>query len=661
MRTRPIVPAEVVAGPDGVPWSALHGDRYHPAAGAFEQARHVFLGGNGLPGRWRGRSRFVVLETGFGLGNNFLATRDAWHNDPARCDRLDFVSIEKHPLERDALARWHAASALAPLARELVDAWPPLAPGLHTLRFDGGRVRLLLAFGDADDWLPEIIASVDAFFLDGFAPARNPELWTPRVFKALARLAAPGATVATWSAARAVRDGLQAAGFEVRAAPGQGGKRDITVAAYAPRFEPRRAPARIGLADGAGSRHALIVGGGLAGCAMAWALAEQGWTSRVVDRLAAPASAASGNTGALFHGAVNAHDGPHARFNRAAALRAVEAVRVAREAFGAAGAQDGLLRLETARGAAGMQALLDALGLPPGYAQALDADAASRVAGLRLAHPAWFYAGGGWIDPRALARSYLERAGGATSFRGGARVARLRRPAVGPALWQALDDDDRVIDAAPVVVLANGLAARRLAGLPPDVWPAAAVRGQTTLLAASTPGLRLPAVPLAGAGYVLPALGDDRALCGASSEDVDLADGDDRAVDAALRPAPQDDIANLKRLAVLTGSRPAVEASALRGRAGIRCVAVDRLPLIGGVPLAGPSLDADARLDQPRFVPRAPGLFAFTALASRGVVWSALGAEIAAAAIGGAPCPVEASLLDAVDPGRFASRAARRR
>ena len=156
MKTQPVVPAGVAFSADGV-----------PGPDALDRARHVFLAGNGLPERWRGCERFTVLETGFGRGDGFLAAWDAWRGDAARSGRLDFISIERHPFERDALARLHAGSALPALARQLVDAWPPLVPSLHALHFDDRRVRLLLAFGDVGDWLPEIVARVDAFFFDG--------------------------------------------------------------------------------------------------------------------------------------------------------------------------------------------------------------------------------------------------------------------------------------------------------------------------------------------------------------------------------------------------------------------------------------------------------------------------------------------------------------
>ena len=208
MKTAPVVAADLAFDAEGVPFSARFGDRYHPRQGAFAQAAHVFLAGNELPRRWQGRDRFVILETGFGLGNNFLAVWNAWRADPQRSRRLHFISIEKHPFAAADLRRAHARSPHPELARALVAAWPPLTPNLHRLTFDGGRVELLLALGDIDAWLPEIVATVDAFFLDGFAPDRNPAMWQPRVFKALARLAAAGATAATWSAANAVRAGL---------------------------------------------------------------------------------------------------------------------------------------------------------------------------------------------------------------------------------------------------------------------------------------------------------------------------------------------------------------------------------------------------------------------------------------------------------------------
>ena len=645
VKTEPIRPARIAFTAEGVPFAPDFDDIYHPHAGALPQAQHVFLGGNGLPERWQGREEFTILETGFGLGNNFLATWAAWRSDPRRPRRLYFISIEKHPLRRDDLARVHHQHPEPVLAAELIAHWPALTPNLHRLSFDGGQVILLLALGDVTAWMPELSAQVDSFYLDGFAPARNPHMWDGRVLKALGRLAAPGATAATWSAARAVREGLARSGFKVESASGLAGKRDMTVAHFEPPFPARKAPAFIG--SGRHERRVVIVGAGLAGCSAAYALAAQGFECVLLDRHPAPAQAASGNPAGLFHGIVNADDGTHARFNRSAALHTERLLRALRARHSIAGGFDGLLRVDQSAPEA-MQALLDAQGLGPDYLRAVDSDEASSLAGLDLNSSAWHYPGGGWLRPGDYARALLDDSPGAASWRGGIEVAALRRSGRD---WELLDAQGARIISAPRVLLANAQDLRRL--VPQALVPTSPVRGQLTRLRADIPGLRLPRLPLAGAGYVLPAH-EGWTLCGATTQP----DDDDPAV------RKSDHLHNLQQLARLTGSSIDVDMNELQGRVAWRCVSPDRLPLIGPVPaLAVPGNAAGAtspRLDQPRFVPRLEGLYMYTALGSRGITWAALGAELLASWISASPFPVEASLRDATDAARFVSRQARK-
>jgi tRNA 5-methylaminomethyl-2-thiouridine biosynthesis bifunctional protein len=644
VKTSPVQPATLVFNADGVPFNPQYGDVYHAHAGALDQARHVFLGGNQLPTRWRGRSHFSILELGFGLGNNFLATWDAWRRDSAHSERLHYVAIEKHPLVAADLARVHAASPLRELADALVAQWPSATPNLHRLTFDGGRVQLTLGWFDVADVLPELVARIDTFYLDGFAPARNPQMWEGRVFKALGRLAADGATAATWTAARTVRDGLTQAGFVVEHAAGFDAKRDMTVARFAPSFVPRTAPAR---QAAAAPQHVAVIGGGLAGTATAWALAEQGIACTVFDRHARPASAASGNAAGLFHGVVTGDDASHARFNRAAALQAARIVDDAVRTHAVAGAVSGLLRLVTAMPAdaslAGMRDTLAALGLSADHVRAVDAPEASRLAGVALAHPAWFYPGGGWVDPAALCASLLQQAGAAVRWRGGVEVGALRR--VGEQ-WELLNPQGLMLDAVDAVVLADNADPRRWIGGP--AWPLQRVRGQMTSLPAAVLPAAQVRMPVAGAGYVLPPI-DGRIWCGASN----AADDDD----GTLRAAEQE--ANVEQLSALLGRPLDVPVQALGGRVGWRSVTADRLPLVGALPDAA-AIATASRLDQPRFVPRLPGLHTVNGLGSRGIAWAPLAARTVAALLAGAPCPLEASLLDAVDAARFVSRNARR-
>jgi len=209
-----IVPAELAFAADGTPYAPVFDDIYHSADGGLEQARHVFLGGNDLPASWAHRERFVVLETGFGLGLNFLATWQAWRADPQRCRELHFVSVEKHPFRREDLAHLHLRwPELAEVTAALIRNWPMLVPGLHRMHFDQGRVTLTLGFGDALDLLPNMQVGANALYLDGFSPAKNPELWSTKLVAALVKLAAPGATLATWSVAGTVKDRLRTVGF----------------------------------------------------------------------------------------------------------------------------------------------------------------------------------------------------------------------------------------------------------------------------------------------------------------------------------------------------------------------------------------------------------------------------------------------------------------
>lgn len=639
MKTQPILPARVALDGNGLPYAPDFGDVYHPEAGAFAQARHVFLAGNGLPARWAGRERFVILETGFGLGNNFLATWAAWRDDPARCERLVFVSIEKHPLRHDDLTRVHAASPEPALARQLVAQWPLSTPNLHLLDFESGRVQLILAFGDAQALLPELQAEVDAVYLDGFAPSKNAAMWSPEVFRRLTRLLAPGCTAATWSFSRPVRDGLASIGFEVQRAPGLGGKRDMTVARWAPRFVPPR-PAAFRAAP-VGPREALVIGGGLAGCAAAWGLSLQGWHATVLDRQPEPALETSGNPGGLMHGIFNAPDGLHARWYRSAALHTARWAAPALTQGRVAGRLDGFLRLDAHLSGDGLlaaQRQLATVGLDPAYVTAIDAATAGAAAGLPPSQGAWSYAGAGWLSPRDWSRELLACSG--ATWRGGQAVQRLRREG---ATWRAWDAEGRLLGEAPVLVLAHAAGLRQC-------WPDRATppqvrvnRGQTTVLPADFPALRRPRMPLSGRGYAL-ALPSGEVLIGATQQSED--------------PDPHwradDQRHNVQRAAAI-GVCADIDPGPLPGRVGWRVSVPDRLPLVG--PPRDPMAPAPARADALRHLPRCHaadhGLYVLTALGSRGLTSAALAGRVLAAWISGAPCPVENDLRDALDPARL--------
>ncbi len=573
-----------------------------------------------LRSRWRGQARFVVLDTAFGTGEAFLATRGAWRGDPQRCAVLHYIAVQPlHSQVPDALSA----------------CWPPATRNLHRLAFDGGAVQLLLAFGDLAAVLPQLDATVDAFLLGGAATDLAAQ------GKAMARLAAPGATAVATSASTSspLGEALRRAGFEVHL------DGDNLGATFAPRFTAP-APARRAATAADAGEPVLIVGAGLAGCATACALAELGRSSIVFERHLEPATEGSGNAVGLFHGVVHRGDGRHARFHRAAALAARAAVDAA-IALGQAGSTGGLLRVEPGSCREALQRTIDQLALPPEYVRAVDAVEASRLAGSSIACAAWFYVHGGWVDPRGLCRAYLARAADRAELRAGQNIAALHRE---DGRWRLDDADGATVARGPVVVLACAGAAPALLG-GGHWWPIRPTRGQLSSWSASEwPDGALPRLPVTGAGYVAPAVGG-QVWFGASS------DRDDD--DGALRSS--DHRRNLARLGELLARAPRVPRAPLGGRVGVRWSADDRLPVIGAVPDAAAWLKRGSlRLDQPRFVPRAPGLHVITALGSRGISSSAIGGAAIAAAITGGPSPLERDLIDAVDPARFISRAVRR-
>ncbi|SMG37465.1 bifunctional tRNA (5-methylaminomethyl-2-thiouridine)(34)-methyltransferase MnmD/FAD-dependent 5-carboxymethylaminomethyl-2-thiouridine(34) oxidoreductase MnmC [Paraburkholderia susongensis] len=652
--TDPLIPAVLAFRDNGNPFSPLYDDIYHSAVGALEQAHHVFLRGNALPGRWQGRRTFTVLETGFGMGINFLVTWAAWRADPSRCERLHFVSVEKHPFSTADLRRVHATTLsdpqIAGLGDTLANAWPMLVPGAHRLEFDEGRVVLTLIFADAADSLPTLRLRADAFYLDGFAPAKNPELWSPAIFKALARVAGEGATFATYSSAGDIKRALTQCGFEYRKVDGFGWKRAMLVGHFAPRWRVRRhePPAPFAHAQ----RHAVVIGAGLAGCAVIERLAARGWCVTSLERHASVAQDASGNPAGVFHPMISRDDSVASRVTRAGFLYALNRWAALEHAgHRLVRGAPGLLQIagdddET-------RAIGDAIATfryPSDYVTPVSTRDAAALAGMPLARGGWFFPQGGWIDPASLCAAQFAAAGERLERRFGVEVARLERSG---EQWTVFDIAGNAVARAPVVIVAGAHEAARIAGL--RHAPTRSIRGQLTLL---PPGAVAPlALPVIGEGYAVP-LTNGVTLTGATYELDDP--------DTSLRVDGHRE--NIERVAqMLPAFAHAIDAAQptaageLAGRVAFRCVTSDRMPMIGQLADETTAARDAARLRGawPLDLPRMDGLYGAFAYGSRGLVWAALGAELIASQIEGEPWPLERDLAEDIDPARFLLRALR--
>lgn len=626
-----ISPPDLLWGDDGTPRSGRFGDIYFAPGDGFAESRHVFLDGIGAPAVWQGRDDFTVGETGFGTGLNFLALWDLWQRTAGPAARLHYVAVERHPMRRDDLARALTPFAeLASLSAELAAAWPDPTPGFHRLRLGDGRVRLTLLMGDAALTLGQLVGRIDAWFLDGFAPARNPEMWSDNLFREVARLSMPGARLATFTVAGQVRRGLAAAGFVLEKAPGFGGKRECLRG----RYEGNAAQAACDPnswftpAAPASGRAVAVIGGGIAGLMAARTLADLG-AEVVIHEQAQPLAGASGNPAAILEPWLDLGESPGAQFARAASRHALRWYgTLPGHIYDACG-----VRLRS--GDHARNARLAAL-LPAGDAEPED--------------DGLFFPTAGLIRTAALA-DYL---GSGLAIRTSSSVARLERHG---GRWHLLDAAGGLLGTTDAVVLAAPFAAERLGGFPLGL---AARRGQLTYLPPEI-GTEVTAV-LSGDGYVTPVVATPvgpRHLVGATFAAADPHDPD------WMLESPADHAANLAAAASLLPDAALPGPETVQGRVGLRAATNDHLPLLGGVPT--PDYDAAygglATGRRERYAPAAyqPGLYVMTGLGARGYLTAPLLAEALAALVLGHPVPLPRPVLDALHPGRFAIRRIKRR
>jgi len=615
--------AELTFDEDGIPFSQAFDDVYHSKDGGLAQVHNVFMAGNGLPARWRGNRRFVICETGFGLGLSFLATWAAWQADPGRSARLHFVSCELHPFSGADLAALYAHlfaadPTLAELGAALIAQWPMLIAGTHRLTFDEGRVTLTLLFGDALQTLPRLQAQVDAFFLDGFSPAKNPTLWQLPLFKQFARLSGPGATLATYTVAGEVRRGLTAAGFVVEKQPGFGQKRQMLTGHFRGARQAWTVPAQ---------QRAIIVGAGMAGASAAERLTLRGWQVMLIDARSGPATQASGNHAGAFRPVVSQDDNLQARLARSAFLYGLRHFkRLPALAWSPCGA------LQMARNkdeAARFNAIATEHGLPECYLRHVDQTEARRLTGVPVTTGGIWFGQAGWVQPKSLVASLLAAAEPLLTTCYETQVDTLERQGDD---WLVRDNTGREIARAPVVVLANAADATRLV---PLLGVVEDLRAVTHLPQGAIP---TPQALVCGGGYLTPEIDGIHCL-GSSAADV---------ADAIAAHT-----ANLALLGQMLDTSPPSAAPPV-GRLCARPNTIDRMPVAGPVP------------DVTRFqakhagslhlAPRLDGLYALTGFGARGLVWCSLLAELLASQIEGEPLPVERDLVQAVDPARFLAR-----
>ncbi|MCL7645697.1 bifunctional tRNA (5-methylaminomethyl-2-thiouridine)(34)-methyltransferase MnmD/FAD-dependent 5-carboxymethylaminomethyl-2-thiouridine(34) oxidoreductase MnmC [Enterobacter hormaechei] len=653
MKQNAIQPANLEFNAEGTPVSRDFDDVYFSNDNGLEETRYVFLDGNHLGTRFpeHPRSLFVVAESGFGTGLNFLTLWQAFDcfraaYPEATLQRLHFISFEKFPLTahdlRLAHQRW---PELAHWAEQLQTQWPPAIGGCHRLILDDGRVTLDLWLGDINDLTDKLDDSmnqkVDAWFLDGFAPAKNPDMWSPHLFSAMARLARPGATLATFTSAGFVRRGLQEAGFTMRKTKGFGRKRDMLVGvmeqdlaipAQAPWFARRAST----------SREVAIVGGGIASALLSLALLHRGWQVTLYCADEAPATGASGNRQGALYPLLSAHDPALFQFFPAAftfARRLYDSLPVAFDHDWC-----GVTQLGWDEKSQQKITQMLSLGLPETIAHAVTAQQVAETAGVDTGCGGIQYPLGGWLCPAELtsAAIALGQSRGLTVHYAH-KVQSLSRT----AHWKLRFADGKEAQHASVV-LANGhhiTQFTQTASLP--VYP---VGGQVSHIPTAPQLSKLRQV-LCYDGYLTPQNPSNGHHCIGASYHRGETD---------MQYSEADQQQNRQRLVdCFPNASWAKEVNVGEGQArcGVRCATRDHLPMAGNVPDYDATLEVYQDLADSKetavSAPVHPELFMLGGLGSRGLCSAPLLAEALAAQMSDEPVPLDRVTLAGLNPNRL--------
>ncbi|MBC7767332.1 MAG: bifunctional tRNA (5-methylaminomethyl-2-thiouridine)(34)-methyltransferase MnmD/FAD-dependent 5-carboxymethylaminomethyl-2-thiouridine(34) oxidoreductase MnmC [Phycisphaerales bacterium] len=621
------------------PRAAAFGDVYFSRGGGLAESEAVFLAGASLPEGWRNRDRFALCELGFGTGLNVLAAWKAWKTTRLPHAQLHISTVEAYPLAKAGAERALAHfPEVADVASQLLARWPVRAYAPQRLWFPEDGLSLTLHTGEAEQVLAGLTGQFDAWFLDGFAPARNPDMWSAETFSHIARLSAPGARLATFTVAGEVRRRLSDVGFTVEKKPGFGTKRERLEARFEltgrgfsdPHLtEPER---KAGLNTcgpiypyaPSHPKRVAVIGAGVAGASVAAALSLRGIETVMLEAARELGAGASGNPAGLVMPRLD-RGGVLGAFHLAAYLHAVASY----EALGVFESR-GVEQLV----AADDEALADLLADPP-----LPQDWLSALPGGTA-----LYARAGLVRPQRAIEAMLA---GATLLCE-SPVEAIERADNG---WLLRAPDQRALLKADAVVLACGAALTAFE--PARFLPITLSRGQIEWGSG-----RAPAHARVRGSYVAPF--DGGVLFGATFDKVSDGAG-----------ATADGVSRERNLEALRGLAPEVAASldlsSLQSRAALRATTPDRAPIAGLLPDAEQWLAQYAPLAHGRAIetdtppPAHEGVYVIGGLGARGLTLAPLLGEIIASEMCGEPALLPQIARDAIHPARFLHRALKRR
>lgn len=648
---------------DGQPFSEMFDDIYYSSnegenISGESEFNHVFFKNNGLPERWQTSNDFVIAELGFGSGLNCLLTIREWLKHLAETKKtkcLHYIAVEKYPLSPETIVTLISRyPELKLLCDELVENYPPAVEASHSRRLFDGKVVIHYKFMDVFEALKDEQFHVDAWYLDGFTPARNADMWSQALFLKLAQNSNQGARCSTYTAAGFVKRNLMAAGFDVTKVPGYGKKREMLVAVYKgaekiPLNYKDKPWFRLPVIPVAKRKNATVIGAGIAGLSVAYALIRRGWHVTVIDRHEDVAKETSSNPVALVYPRLSINNKVDTDFYIAAYYHALyELNKLQSKSSQPFWFDTGLSQLidkaKITEIVNRFQFNEDVLSISERSINKNDVNHKEKVVvDIKKA---------GVVIPGILCETIKAECGDKLIIKQ-AKVEHIK-PVDGG--WQCLADS-QLIDESEILIVANGVSLNALGGL--ISFPVEKIRGQVVSLRANTLSQAMVS-SINAEVYLTPSINNLHYLGATYTRGNDGA-----AIDT-------DDTAwLLKKLADNVTSEVVDnvfrQLDHVDAWVGFRAMSKDRVPIVGAVP------DADffnAEYEDichgnvvKSYLPAQymTGLYVTSAHGSRGFTTSFLSAEIIASQIQGEPAPVAKSIVDYLSPSRFIVNECKRR
>lgn len=635
---------------EGIPCSTQFEDPYFSLQGAIEESQYVFLNGNRIPERWQNKN-FVIAELGFGFGVNFIVTAQAWIDQISDNGHLHFISVEKYPLSMSSLEQCYRQLNLnSSLTYQLLKQYPPPLQGFHRLEFEEHNITLTLILGDALNELHQSDFKAHAWYLDGFSPNKNPELWSPELAEQVYRLTHKNGTFSTYSAASLVNKHFSSAGFIVKKHAGFGKKREMLLGqkttggkrktSFSLKEKSWFKNPKISYSQ----KSALIIGGGMAGVCTAAAFAKRKWNVTIIEKNPSLASEGSGNASAILMPRLSADHDTQSQltlqgflysnrlFNNLASQRSefdwhqCGAIQIPRD-------QNQWER---------MQQITSQENIPNALLTPITAQQASDISHCDIVHPGWFIPLAGYVTPKQLCNAIVAKYSQRINMITDNEVHSIDKE---NSQWNAYDAFGGKIYSAEVAIIANAHAANQFTQT--NWCQLNHKRGQVTYLSPKQCNIQ-PSTVICADAYVTPAH-DSRIVLGATFITNDN--------NTDIRPSEHDD--NIKKLKKMIPDFTVNDISKLDGRAGVRAVSSDRMPIVG--PVANKALFDEhfkkTALGSTRELYSIPdyykGLYLVCGFGSRGLAWIPLCTEVLASEINQEPVPLNRSLLNSIHPNRI--------